>query len=110
MAACPGGCVAIFVEGRVLMARTLETLDLGTPVFCGEERVGDVRGLYAEGTARSVEWVVVGWVSRGDVAVPAIEIGSVDDHGVTLIQSDPRDYDSLPAFNVERFPTVRKLA
>jgi hypothetical protein len=92
------------------MARTLETLDLGTPVFCGEERVGDVRGLYAEGSARAVEWVVVNWVSRGDVAVPAIEIGSLDDRGVTLIQANPRDYDGLPAFNEERFPTVRKLA
>ncbi|HEY5340899.1 MAG TPA: hypothetical protein VIK27_07725 [Candidatus Aquilonibacter sp.] len=69
-----------------------------------------MRGLYAEGTARAVEWVVVGWGSRGDVAVPAIEIGSVDDRGVTLIQTNPRDYESLPAFNEERFPTVRKLA
>jgi len=92
------------------MARTLETLDLGTPVFCGEVRVGDVRALYAEGDARAVEWVVVNWVDRGDVAVPAIDIGSVDDHGVTLIQANPRDYEGLPAFSEERFPTVRKLA
>jgi hypothetical protein len=92
------------------MARTLESLDLGTPVFCGEQRVGGVRGLYAEGAARAVEWVVVEWMSRGKVAVPAIEIGNVDDRGVTLIQSNPREYDSLPAFNEERFPTVRKLA
>ncbi len=94
----------------MLIARTLETLDLGTPVFCGEERVGDVRGLYAEGAARAVEWVVVDWAARGDVAVPAIEVGSVEDRGVTLIQSNPRDYESLPAFTEERFPTVRKLA
>jgi hypothetical protein len=92
------------------MARTLETLDLGTPVFCGEERVGDVRALYAEGSARAVEWVVVDWVARGAVAVPAIEIGSIDDRGVTLIQGDPKEYQGLPAFNEERFPTVRKLA
>jgi len=92
------------------MARTLETLDLGTPVYCGDTRVGDVRGLYAEGSARSVEWVIVDWVSRGRVAVPAIEIGSVDDHGVTLIQQEPREYDGLPVFTEERFPTVRKLA
>jgi hypothetical protein len=92
------------------MARTLETLNLGTPVYCGDERVGDVRALYAEGSARAVEWVIVDWAARGKVAVPAIEIGSLDDRGVTLIQSDPRDYDSLPAFNEERFPTVRKLA
>jgi hypothetical protein len=92
------------------MARTLETLDLGTPVFCGEVRVGDVRGLYAEGAARSVEWVVVNWEARGEVAVPAIEIGNVDDHGVTLLQSDLRSYESLPGFSEDRFPTVRKLA
>ena len=92
------------------MARTLETLDLGTPVFCGEVRVGEVRALYAEGSARAVEWVVVDWVDRGNVAVPAIEIGSVDDRGVTLMQAKPSDYAGLPAFNEERFPTVRKLA
>ncbi len=92
------------------MARTLETLDLGTPVFCGAVRVGDVRGLYAEGTARSVEWVVVGWGERGNLAVPAIEIGNVDDNGVTLLQSDPRSYELLPEFSESRFPTVRKLA
>ena len=92
------------------MARTLETLDLGTPVFCGEVRVGDVRALYAEGAARAVEWVVVNWLARGDVGVPAIEVGSVDERGVTLIQADPRQYDGLPSFDVERFPTVRKLA
>jgi hypothetical protein len=92
------------------MARTLETLTLGTPVYCGETRVGEVRGLYTEGSSRAVEWVVVNWVARGDVAVPAIEIGSVDDHGVSLIQSEPREYDGLPAFNEQRFPTVRKLA
>lgn len=102
--------VAIFVEERVLMARTLETLDLGTPVFCGDVRVGEVRGLYAEGAARSVEWVVVDWVARGEVAVPSIEVGSVDERGVTLMQQSAHDYDGLPAFNEERFPTVRKLA
>jgi hypothetical protein len=100
----------VVVEGCVLMARTLETLALGTPVFCGETRVGDVRGLYTEGSSRAVEWVIVNWAARGEVAVPAIEIGSVDDHGVTLIQAEPREYDGLPAFNEQRFPTVRKLA
>lgn len=100
----------MFVEERVLMARTLETLDLGTPVFCGEARVGDVRGLYAEGSARAVEWVVVEWSGRGDVAVPATEIGGIDDRGVMLIQSNPGDYAGLPAFSEARFPTVRKLA
>ncbi|MGA2392833.1 MAG: hypothetical protein ABSH03_05725 [Candidatus Lustribacter sp.] len=92
------------------MARTLETLALETPVYCGETRVGEVRALYTEGSSRAVEWVVVNWAARGDVAVPAIEIGSVDEHGVSLIQADPREYDGLPAFTEQRFPTVRKLA
>jgi hypothetical protein len=97
-------------EGCVLMARTLETLDLGTPVYVGELRVGDVRGIYAEGTARSVAWVVVGWDDRGELAVPAMEVGNVDDRGVTLLNSDVRSYDSLPDFSEDRFPSVRKLA
>jgi hypothetical protein len=92
------------------MARTLETLEIGTPVYCGDTRVGDVRGLYAEGAARSVEWVVVGWTGRGELAVPAIEVGNVDDRGVTLLNGALRSYDSLPEFSEARFPTVRKLA
>ncbi len=92
------------------MARTLETLALGTPVFCGDTRVGSVHGLYAEGSARSVEWVIVTWDGRGDVAIPAIEVGTVDDGGVTLLQSDPHSYDGTPEFDESRFPTVRKLA
>ncbi len=92
------------------MARTLETLDIGTPVFCGETRVGTVRGLYAEGSARAVEWVVVAWNGRGDVAIPAIEVGDVDEKGVTLLQADVRSYDGAPEFDESRFPTVRKLA
>ena len=92
------------------MARTLETLDLGTPVFCGEERVGDVRGLYSEGASRAVEWVIVNWASRGDVAVPALEVATVDDHGVTLLQDDPATYATLTMFDEAKFPTVHKLA
>jgi hypothetical protein len=92
------------------MARTLETLDLGTPVYCGETRVGSVSGLYAEGTSRAVEWVVVAWDSRGNIAIPAIDVGSVDEHGVSLMQTDPRNYDGAPEFDESRFPTVRKLA
>jgi hypothetical protein len=92
------------------MARTLETLDLGTPVYCGEKRVGSVRGLYAEGSARAVEWVVVAWDGRGEVAIPAIDVGSVDERGVTLLQTDVRSYDGVPEFDESRFPTVRKLA
>ncbi len=92
------------------MVRTLEMLEFGTPVFCGEQRVGDVRAIYAEGTARAVEWVIVNWTGRGDVAVPAVEVESIGDDGVALIQSDPHFYDDLSPFSEERFPTVHKLA
>jgi hypothetical protein len=92
------------------MARILETLDLGTAVYCGDERVGDVRGLYAEGTARAVEWVVVGWDGRGLLAVPATDVGSIDDRGVNLLENDVRAYDALMDFSEARFPTVHKLA
>jgi hypothetical protein len=92
------------------MVRTLENLAPGTPVFCGEQRVGEVRALYAEGSSRAVEWVVVDWVSRGPVAVPAIQVGGIDDLGVTLLQQEPHHYDDLPDFSEARFPTVHKLA
>jgi hypothetical protein len=92
------------------MVRTLENLEPGTPVFCGEERVGEVRALYAEGSSRAVEWVVVDWLARGPVAVPAIQVGGIDERGVTLMQQAPHDYDDLPAFSEVRFPTVHKLA
>jgi hypothetical protein len=91
------------------MARTLETLDLGTPVFCGTAQVGAVRGLYAEGHARSVEWLVVEWGARGEVALPATEVEDVDDRGVTLMHADPHFYDDLIDFDEARFPTVHKL-
>jgi hypothetical protein len=92
------------------MARTLETLDLGTPVFCGETRVGTVSGLYAEGHAKSVEWVVVSWADRGDLAVPATEVEDIADRGVVLMHEETRFYDDLIDFNEARFPTVHKLA
>ena len=91
------------------MARTLETLDLGTPVFCGEARVGAVRGLYAEGHARSVEWLVVEWGERSAVALPATEVEDIDDAGVMLMHSDPHFYDDLVDFDEARFPTAHKL-
>ncbi len=92
------------------MARTLETLDLGTPVFCGDTRVGAVRGLYSEGNARSVEWVIVDWAQRGNLAVSVSEVENIDDRGVTLMHSDPHFYDDLIDFDATRFPTAHKLA
>ena len=92
------------------MARTLETLDLGTPVYCGETHVAEVRALYAEGTARSVEMLVVRWGSRGDVALPAAEVESVEERGVILMHADPNFYADLAEFNEAKYPTVHKLS
>jgi hypothetical protein len=92
------------------MTRLLETLDLDTSVYCGADLVGTVRGLYAEGSARSVEWVVVDWHGRGPLAVPATEIESIDDRGISLMQSDVHAYDTLIDFSEARFPTAHKLA
>lgn len=92
------------------MARTLEDLTPGTPVFCGDACIGEVRGLYTEGTSRAVEWVVVGWKGDDrDVALPAIEVEDVSDRGVTLMHGDPTFYAELATFSEARFPTVRRL-
>jgi len=92
------------------MAHTLETLAPGTPVFVGERRVGDVRSVYTTGTSRQAELIVVYWDERGeDVAVPATEVGNVDDDGVKLIAGELSAYATLSTFDPARFPTVHPL-
>ena len=93
------------------MARTLETLESGTPVYCGDARVGEVLALYSEGTSRAVEWVIVRWADGGrEVAVPASEVETVNDDGVRLMHSEERFYAELTTFDEARFPTVHRLA
>lgn len=93
------------------MARTLESLHLGTPVFAGETRVGTVTGVYAEGDARSAHLIAVRWDASGDnVAVPAGEISTVDDTGVRLIRQEPDQYADLAPFDESRFIGLRRLA
>jgi hypothetical protein len=93
------------------MARTLESLEPGTPVFCGDTRVGEVHALYSEGTSRAVEWVVVRWTTGNrDVAVPANEVEAVNDGGVQLMHSEERFYAELTTFDEARFPTVHRLS
>jgi hypothetical protein len=92
------------------MARTLESLDPGTPVFAGETRIGAVRAVYTEGAARSAELLVVHWDARGEeVAVPTTEVETIDDAGVHLMRQESDQYDDLAPFDAERFPTMRKL-
>jgi hypothetical protein len=92
------------------MARTLESLDPGTPVYAGETRVGDVRAVYAEGNARIAELLVVYWDARGeDVAIPTTEVESVDDDSVVLMRRESDQYGDLAPFDAGRFPTMKKL-
>jgi hypothetical protein len=92
------------------MARTLESLDPGTPVYAGQTRVGDVRAVYAEGNARIAELLVVYWDARGeDVAIPTTEVESVDDDSVVLMRRESDQYTDLAPFDAERFPTMKKL-
>jgi hypothetical protein len=93
------------------MARTLESLDPGTPVFAGSTRVGDVRAVYAEGDSRAAELVIVSWDARdGDnVAVPSTEILSVTDAGVQLIRQESDQYADLAPFDPANFPTMKQL-
>ncbi len=92
------------------MARTLETLDPGTPVFAGETRVGEVVAVFAEGDARSAEIVAVHWDARdGDVAIPATEVLTIDDEGMHLIRREADQYADLAPFDADRFPTMKKL-
>ena len=97
---------------RSTMAHTLETLTPGTPVYCGETRVGAVRALYSEGSSRIPALIVVRW-SYGertdDVAVPTDEVETVSDRGVELMQIDPEHYATLATFDPARFPTVHPL-
>jgi predicted RNA-binding protein with TRAM domain len=93
------------------MARTLESLDPGTPVFAGATRVGEVRAVYSEGDARSAGLVIVSWDARGgdNVAVPATEILSVTDDGVQLIRQESDQYADLAPFDASSFPTMKQL-
>jgi hypothetical protein len=92
------------------MARTLETLEPGTPVYAGATRVGEVRAVFAEGDSRMAEIVVVHWDARGEeVVIPATQVLSVDGTGVQLIRQESDQYKDLAPFDAERFPTMKKL-
>lgn len=92
------------------MARTLESLEPGTPVYAGETRVGDVRAVYAEGDARIAELLIVHWDARQEeVAIPTTEVLSVDEGAVQLIRRESDQYSDLAPFDAAAFPTMKKL-
>ena len=102
--------IAAYNSGST-MARTLESLEPGTPVFAGSTRVGDVRAVYAEGDSRSADLVIVSWDARGgdNVAIPGTEILSVTDDGVQLIRQESDQYADLAPFDPASFPTMKQL-
>ncbi len=92
------------------MARILESLEPGTPVFAGETCVGSVRAVFAEGDARSAELLVVLWDATGDeVAVPTTEVQDVSSRGVELMRREADQYTDLAPFDAERFPTMKRI-
>ena len=92
------------------MARLLEDVELGTPVFLGQSSVGDVRGVYAEGNARLAEYLAVHWNERAvDILIPTKDVASLEAKGVVLMGEDPRVYSIMPAFDPAVHPTIRRL-
>jgi len=93
------------------MAQRLETLAPGTPVFCGEKRVGTVDGVYAEGTAEVPEYMVVRWDSRDGmpVLVATRDVESLEPRGVTLIGAEPDQYITAPRYEERLYPSLRRL-
>ncbi len=93
------------------MSRRLETLAPGTPVFCGERRVGSVEGVYTEGESRLPEYLAVAWESRGaTILVPTKDVESIEDRGVVLQSFDPAVYETTAKFEPKQIPTIKKLA
>ncbi len=93
-----------------IMARTLESLEPGTPLLAGPTRVGSVSAVYATGDARSADLIVARWDALGaEVAIPSSEIESISERGVHLMRQEADQYADLAPFDETRFPTLRKL-
>jgi hypothetical protein len=87
----------------------LEELEPGTPVRIAEQRVGEVRGVYAEGEARVAEYLAVHWDSRGaDILIPTRDVEALDNAGVILM-GDRRSYETTAVFDPANLPMVRRL-
>lgn len=89
----------------------METLDPGTPVYCGETRVGSVDGVYAEGHSEVAEYLVVRWESRKDVPVLVAtkDVENLEKRGVVLMGANPDQYITAPVFDLKLYPGFRRL-
>jgi hypothetical protein len=93
------------------MSRRLETLAPGTPVFCGDRRVGSIEGVYTEGDSRLPEYVAVRWDARGTtILIPTNDVQSLEPSGVILQSMDPAVYETIATFDPKTSPAIKKLA
>lgn len=92
------------------MARLLEELQPGTPVFDrAGSRVGEVRAVYGSGDARSAEFLLVYWDRRAQEALlDAGDVAEVGSNGVHLM-STQAVYEALPAFDPAANPSLHVL-
>ena len=82
------------------MPRLLEQLDAGTPVRTSDgELAGEIRGVYASGTGRGAEFLLVYWhATQDETLLGADEVMAIADSGVEL-RSSWLVYRDLPAFD-----------
>ena len=91
------------------MSKRLEELQPGTPVFVGEDQVGDVRGVYSIGESKLAEYLNVAWNSRAtELLVPTSEVRDIEDRGVVL-QGPLESYDELAPFDSPARPDITRL-
>jgi hypothetical protein len=93
------------------MARLLNELEVGTRVFDADGApAGEVRATYGLGGSHVVEYLLVYWSARGEVAlISSDEVASYDDAGITLFKS-ASSYESLPAFDPAANPELHRLS
>jgi hypothetical protein len=91
------------------MVKRLEELEPGTPVYCGEQRVGEVRGVFAEGSSQLAEHLNVYWAPSGnEVLVSTDDVCAIEECGV-ILQGTVQRYEDLLIFDAAAHPTMRRL-
>jgi hypothetical protein len=91
------------------MGKRLEELQTGTPVFVGDEQVGDIRGVYSIGESKLAEYINVAWKSRAtELLVPTTEVRDIEDRGV-ILQGPLESYAELAPFDSPSHPEITRL-
>lgn len=90
------------------MSKRLEDVESGTPVYVGEQHVGEVRGVYAVGDSKLAEYLNVMWESRqGEVLVPTTEVLEIQD--CVVLQGPIESYSQLASFDATANPAITRL-